>query len=75
MAVINKIQMPNGTEYNLEDASAYHTGTFSGQANMNPTAAAILGNSQVRDVIITDTAPTAGSASPYPDGTIILVYE
>ncbi len=58
-----------------KSASQITAGTFSGPVKANPTAMANLGTAQVRSIIVTDTAPTVGSSTTIPDGTLIIVYE
>lgn len=55
-------------------ASKISAGTLAGKVQANTTAAATLGNAQVRDIIISTTDLTAGS-STLATGTVYLVYE
>lgn len=55
-------------------ASTITAGTLAGKVQANQTAMTGTG-AQVRDIVLTTTDPGAGSASTYPDGTVILVYE
>ena len=55
-------------------ASKVTAGTLGGKVQANATAAATLGNAQVRDIIISNTDLTAGT-SELATGTVYLVYE
>lgn len=55
-------------------ASTITDGTLNGKVQANATAAAILGDAQVRDIIISTTDLTAGT-SELPAGTVYIVYE
>ena len=57
-----------------QSASTITAGTLAGKVQANQTAMTGTG-AQVRDIVLTTTDPGAGSASTYPDGTVILVYE
>ena len=55
-------------------ASTITAGTLAGKVNANATAAATLGNAQVRDIYAGTSDMTAGSSS-LTSGTIYFVYE
>lgn len=59
-------------EHSAADVTA---GTLAGKVQANPEAMAVVGEAQLRDVVLVTTDPGAGAASSYPDGTVILVYE
>jgi hypothetical protein len=56
-------------------ASKVTAGTLGGKVQANATAMATITNPQVRDIVGTTTDPGAGTASSYPDGTVVHVYE
>lgn len=55
-------------------ASTITAGTLAGKVQANQTAMAAT-SAQIRDIVLTTTDPGAGSASSYPNGTVICVYE
>ena len=55
-------------------ASTITAGTLAGRVQANASAAATLGNAQIRDIIISTTDLTAGS-STLATGTLYIVYE
>lgn len=67
------------TNIGFEDAevsaSNVTAGTLAGQVLANEEATAILTVAQLRNIVMTDVDPGAGTAVDYPEGTVILVYE
>lgn len=55
-------------------ASTITAGTLAGKVQANQTAMAAT-SAQIRDIVLTTTDPGEGSASSYPNGTVICVYE
>ena len=73
MAKVNQVELKDGTLYDIEDASAFHTGTFPGIAQANPTSAAVLSTSQTRSITISDVDLTAGT-SQLATGEIYMYF-
>lgn len=57
-----------------QGANTITAGTLAGKVQANQTAMAAT-SAQIRDIVLTTTDPGAGSASSYPNGTVICVYE
>lgn len=57
-----------------QSASTITAGTLGGKVQANQAAMATT-SAQIRDIVLTTTDPGAGSASSYPNGTVICVYE
>lgn len=66
------VTLPSGAD--SVAASKVTAGTLAGKVQANATAAATLGDAQVRDIIASTTDLTAG-ASQLAAGTVYLVYE
>lgn len=73
----NKVDIAtNASDIDTLDGKAVKqtSGVLDAKVNANVTAMATLTTAQLRDIVISDTAPTIGGTSPYPDGTLMLVY-